>query len=661
MRAPVTILGLSLLIASVFALGALAVGDGRSPSTQAAVQAPPSGGTGGVAGGIGLPDLEIQFFSEIATGETCDPVEFIRVHFINNGDAAAGPFSVDFNGDTQPVSGLGAGATGIVSFPHNSPPGLLATVDVFDEVIESDESNNTLSKPPFATHTPVATCTPTFTPTPDPGTLPDLVVSDIDFGPTGDFCNPTYAVAVTISNIGGGDADAFFLLDLNGTTHLFSGLNAGTSYTSYFPGSFGFLTATVDSTNTIPESNESNNVLTAPPFPTPSPIPTCTSTPTPTATNTPSPTPTGTIVGDPDGDGISGGADNCPWEYNPGQLNSDRNFIAVSPPLTQNDLTRAMSDPTGDACDPDDDNDGLDDGDESLGTLCGGITTDPLLADTDGDGALDSAECLIGTDPLDGTFNRPSISQCAAAAEAGSSTVDTDGDRLSDASEFCGYNTDPTLRDSDGDGVNDGCEGGSLNHDGILNSGDQLQLAYAIIAFSQGQYNPNADLDKNGGISSGDQLMMARLMIPLGQCPSGGGPDLYIYAMEIVLETGGGCHFGSPVLGVSVTIHNKGTAPAGPFTLTVNGVDFNFPGLDPAFLAAHWFAGYNNPGPETAFVDSTSQVDEWLETNNQVSQVLPIPTLPPMCTPTPTMGLSSPTFTLTAHTPTQSPTSTPTP
>jgi hypothetical protein len=52
-------------------------------------------------------------------------------------------------------------------------------------------------------------------------------------------------------------------------------------------------------------------------------------------------------------------------------------------------------DGTGDACDADDDDDGLDDAEELL------LGTNPIVADTDGDGFADGAEVAAGTDPTD--------------------------------------------------------------------------------------------------------------------------------------------------------------------------------------------------------------------------------------------------------------------
>jgi hypothetical protein len=72
-------------------------------------------------------------------------------------------------------------------------------------------------------------------------------------------------------------------------------------------------------------------------------------------------------ITDGDGDGVLDNRDNCIMVSNANQLNTD-------------------SDPLGNACDLDDDNDGLDD------TVEIGLGTDPLLADTDGDGLDDGVD-----------------------------------------------------------------------------------------------------------------------------------------------------------------------------------------------------------------------------------------------------------------------------
>ena len=73
------------------------------------------------------------------------------------------------------------------------------------------------------------------------------------------------------------------------------------------------------------------------------------------------------ISPDSDADGINDYVDNCPGVFNADQLNND-------------------VDPAGDACDDDDDNDGLTDAQEAE------LGTDPLLVDSDGDGTGDSID-----------------------------------------------------------------------------------------------------------------------------------------------------------------------------------------------------------------------------------------------------------------------------
>ena len=137
----------------------------------------------------------------------------------------------------------------------------------------------------------------------------------------------------------------------------------------------------------------------------------------------------------------------------------------------------------GDACDPDDDNDGLADATESGVPPCVSATapTNPLLRDTDGDRVLDGAECALGTNPASAA-SKPTPAQCGPV-------TDTDGDRLSDRVETCGYNTNRLVNDTDVDNdgfpvtgaTKDGCEAASLNTDRVVNSGDQLLLVLEII------------------------------------------------------------------------------------------------------------------------------------------------------------------------------------
>jgi len=114
-------------------------------------------------------------------------------------------------------------------------------------------------------------------------------------------------------------------------------------------------------------------------------------------------------------------------------------------------------------------------------------------------------------------------------------------------------------------------------------------------------------------------------------------PDLTVNSMGITLETGGDCNYTSTQLGVRVWFQNIGSADAGPFVVEVNSAQQTIAsGLHAGQTDTLWFPEYVYPGENTAFVDAILQVTESNENNNQLSQLLPIPTLPSTCTPTPT-------------------------
>jgi|CXWL01.1.fsa_nt_gi CSLREA domain-containing protein len=233
---------------------------------------------------------------------------------------------------------------------------------------------------------------------------------------------------------------------------------------------------------------------------------------------------------DLDGDGILDAADNCPSNANPLQEHSDRNFIDQTPPSTQDDRTWPRSDATGDACDTDDDNDGILDVNEAAGCNASGPLS-PTNRDTDGDRVLDGAECALGTNPASAA-SKPTAAACAAFLGVGAS-VDTDGDRLFDRVEYCAYNTDRLLLDTDGDQdasplnanptvnlIKDGCEAASLNNDRVVNSADQLLIALEITReVDQTLRLVSMDINKDGGVNSGDQLLMVGFITVLGSCP----------------------------------------------------------------------------------------------------------------------------------------------
>jgi hypothetical protein len=129
------------------------------------------------------------------------------------------------------------------------------------------------------------------------------------------------------------------------------------------------------------------------------------------------------IVYDADGDGVSDDVDNCPAVANADQLNSD---------------TDAM----GDACDADDDNDGVLDVNDAF------PTDSSESADSDGDGFGDSSDLF----PYD-------------------ADNDIDGDGLGANEDNCPTDANTDQADLDGDGAGDACDS-DIDGDSVPNDND---------------------------------------------------------------------------------------------------------------------------------------------------------------------------------------------
>jgi hypothetical protein len=200
----------------------------------------------------------------------------------------------------------------------------------------------------------------------------------------------------------------------------------------------------------------------------------------------------------------------CSFVTDPSQNNNDRDFIDLPPARAFDDLTAANSDLVNDVCDGDDDNDGLTDDEETAGPPCPSANgpTNPLRADTDGDLALDGAECSLGFDPAS-IASKPAVAQCDAIG-------DSDGDKVSDRIEFCYYNTDPHSTNTDGDGCSDGREIGSVNANKAVDIIDLYTIASAGGASTSPKYVVDFDLTKNGSIDVVDLALAASVY---GSCP----------------------------------------------------------------------------------------------------------------------------------------------
>jgi len=207
---------------------------------------------------------------------------------------------------------------------------------------------------------------------------------------------------------------------------------------------------------------------------------------------------------DTDGDGVPDIIDNCPSIANPAQTNSDGDVRPNGPNLIGDDATWPMSDLMGDACDADADNDGLSNADELTGAACGGIVTDPLLVDTDGDHLTDGWECANGSDPTN-----------ADSKALGTGTTDADGDHIPDVWEARGYNASGSSADSDGDGCADLVEIASVDGNKTVNDIDRLAVARRKL----GIWAPDAvqdyvlDINKNGVVDDSDRVFVARAVL----------------------------------------------------------------------------------------------------------------------------------------------------
>jgi hypothetical protein len=121
------------------------------------------------------------------------------------------------------------------------------------------------------------------------------------------------------------------------------------------------------------------------------------------------------------------------------------------------------------------------------------------------------------------------------------------------------------------------------------------------------------------------------------QPASAGLPDLTIEYLQMTLEAGGQCVLGYPYppLGTAAYVANLGDADAGPFVLQVN--DATLLVADGLAAGEHrriWLATLRWPDASSAVIDATFVVAESNEDNNAYQGIVPIPTLPPSCTPT---------------------------
>lgn len=183
---------------------------------------------------------------------------------------------------------------------------------------------------------------------------------------------------------------------------------------------------------------------------------------------------------DLDGDGVGDVCDNCPADSNACQENTDFPFDSL-----------------GDACDDDDDNDGLFD---SVETNTGMFVdpndtgTNPLIADTDGDGFLDGVEVQGGSDPND----------------PGDLPADNDGDGVANVVDNCLEKPNASQLDTNLEGFGNACDADYTN-DGVVGGPDFIQLSAAFgCADPDPCYDPELDSGDDGAIGGPELILFSQ-------------------------------------------------------------------------------------------------------------------------------------------------------
>jgi len=226
---------------------------------------------------------------------------------------------------------------------------------------------------------------------------------------------------------------------------------------------------------------------------------------------------------DVDGDGVPDAVDNCPLVPNADQLNSDGQRRPNGSAIPGEWASNPAQDKLGDACDADNDNDGLPDSQE-FDDEC----PYRLVADSDGDTVLDGYEVSVAEDPCNPT-SKPVCTD----------PTDRDGDGFKDCVEHSGYNTCAfagdtfpgyktcaTSPDSDVDSCADWIEIVDVNGDRVANILDVQWVAKRVFdVVGPSDSDVIFDLDKNGAINILDiqvEVKNSSLLRPHSKCPPEG-------------------------------------------------------------------------------------------------------------------------------------------
>jgi hypothetical protein len=201
--------------------------------------------------------------------------------------------------------------------------------------------------------------------------------------------------------------------------------------------------------------------------------------------------------------------------------------------IDDDDTTVPNSDMTGDACDGDNDNDGLADAEDieplEATSICAAFAGSssghgspaggdvgysdgtPPSWDTDGDAVPDGRECLVGTDPRVGN----GAHRAACATTVADPDADTDG--LLDSWEVCGWGTSPAKADSDGDGLGDCREVMDVNGNSVANPSDATLVFQHFFALIVGD-RAAMDINRNGIVNASDAVLILRAYFDVSPC-----------------------------------------------------------------------------------------------------------------------------------------------
>ena len=177
--------------------------------------------------------------------------------------------------------------------------------------------------------------------------------------------------------------------------------------------------------------------------------------------------------GDSDADGVDDSVDNCPFDVNPAQTDTD-------------------GDTLGDVCDTDDDNDGVEDTSDNCP-----VDANPGQEDLDADD--------VG-DPCDG---------------------DDDGDLILDNVDNCPFSSNPSQEDNGGigsgppDGIGDACQCGDVTGDGVVNSFDATMIKRQALGLAAPLFDVpgNCDVTDDGACDSFDATVIIRTALGLSVPP----------------------------------------------------------------------------------------------------------------------------------------------